>query len=210
MAGLIKASSRTAFKLFSSTSTRSISSTATTFSVTQSPSPSPSPSPFPSSRPRHSVENAQRATLDVILRMTDSVAGSELPQGEDAGSLLKNIGREATISPYHLSPTHLLKPHLQRPDFTLAYPLGPPTSAAKSLDVFSRLELDPLDSPLNPYLRIEFCTAMGKIKSRGKTGLQRSNQRKMGKAVRRARSMGVVAVFGRSQPGTEQSHLRFG
>ena len=43
---------------------------------------------------------------------------------------------------------------------------------------------------MNPFLRAEFCTSMGKIMTRGKTGLQRGSQRKMGKAVRRARVSG--------------------
>lgn len=127
------------------------------------------------------------------------------------------------VGPRTLSPNYLLTPFLPRPDLTKAYPLGPPTSAARKMDPFIALGISPLDSPMNPFLRAEFCTSMGKIKSRGKTGLQRGTQRKMGKAVRRARvsfslfvsvleawelmhvvplqSMGLVPMFGISVPG---------
>lgn len=40
---------------------------------------------------------------------------------------------------------------------------------------------------MNSALLSEFVTSMGKIKPRGKTGLQRKTQRKVGKAIRRAR-----------------------
>lgn len=91
------------------------------------------------------------------------------------------------ISPGHLSPAYLLDPYQPKPNYKLAYPLGPPTSEARTLDPFVQLGLDPRASPMNPFLRAEFCTSMGKIMTRGKTGLQRASQRKMGKAVRRAR-----------------------
>lgn len=106
----------------------------------------------------------------------------------DQGALLKNLTPNAVISPQQLGPEKLLTPYLPRPNLTQAYPLGPPVTAARTLDPFVRLGLDPLDtSPMNPWLRAEYCTSMGKIKSRGKTGLQRGSQRRMGKAVRRAR-----------------------
>lgn len=138
----------------------------------------------------------------------------------DQGASFKNLPVKSVISPQQLSPRHLLIPYLPKPDFSLAYPLGPPVTAARTHDPFVRFDISPLDSPMNPWLRTEFCTSMGKIKTRGKTGLQRGSQRKMGKAVRRARvsssalaaagqtytdaaplqSMGVVATFGTSVP----------
>lgn len=81
-----------------------------------------------------------------------------------------------------------MTPYLPKPDFSLAHPLGPPVSAARSHDPFVRFEIDPLrDSVMNPWTKAEFCTSMGKIKPRGKTGLQRKTQRRVGKAIRRAR-----------------------
>ncbi|KAI5481795.1 hypothetical protein MNV49_000072 [Pseudohyphozyma bogoriensis] len=130
-------------------------------------------------------------------------AGAEAPEEttKDPASLMRNLDGLRVISPGHLTPKYLLNPRLPRPDYTLAHPLGPPVSAATKHDPFARLEISPLDSPMNPFLRSEFVTSMGKIKGRGKTGLQRGNQRKMGKAVRRARAMGVIPAVGQSVPG---------
>ncbi|KAK4703735.1 hypothetical protein P7C70_g2482, partial [Phenoliferia sp. Uapishka_3] len=167
---------------------------------------------------------APKTTIDQILSMADSIVQQSDPnvlEGQfpailplrnprppahvrlshtDSTSVLKHLRSNTVISPGHLSPTHMLEPYLPRPNYSLAYPLGPPVSEARSLDPFVRLGLDPRASPMNPYLRTEYCTSMGKIKSRGKTSLQRGSQRKMGKAVRRARSMGIAAVFGKSVP----------
>lgn len=103
-------------------------------------------------------------------------------------SVLRHLSREQVISPQQLSPRHLLQPYPSRPDFSQAFPLGPPTAYAHTHDPFIRYGLDPLeDAQLNPSLLSEFVTSMGKIKPRGKTGLQRKTQRKVGKAIRRAR-----------------------
>ncbi|KDE05433.1 hypothetical protein MVLG_04228 [Microbotryum lychnidis-dioicae p1A1 Lamole] len=121
---------------------------------------------------------------------------------QDPSNLLNHLSSKElhVISPSRLSPRYLLIPYLPQPDRSLAYPLGPPKSEALRLDPFVRLNIDPLASPMNPYLRSEYCTSMGKIKGRGKTGLQRRSQRRLGKAVRRARSMGIIPTFGISLP----------
>ena len=101
------------------------------------------------------------------------------------------------ISPRSLSPEKLLEPYPARPKLDLAYPLGLPVPLIATHDPFIHLSLSPLISPLNPHLRSDFCSSMGKILGRGKTGLGRKSQRGMGKAVRRARCMGVVPMFGK-------------
>ncbi|KAM0753226.1 hypothetical protein T439DRAFT_323861 [Meredithblackwellia eburnea MCA 4105] len=136
---------------------------------------------------------------EVVENIPDSLDSGEVDSLDD-NSFNRKLKNTKVISPAQLSPRNLLDPRNPRSDDTLAYPLGPPTSEARRLDPFVRLGINPLDSPMNPYLRTNFTTSMGKISSRGKTGLQRSSQRKMGKAVRRARSMGVVAVLGKSEP----------
>ncbi|CEQ42111.1 SPOSA6832_03889, partial [Sporobolomyces salmonicolor] len=135
----------------------------------------------------------------------EDAANKPLPsgaEGRDQFSVLQHLKRNQVISPQHLAPQHLLTPYLPRPNFSLAYPLGPPTSYGPTHDPFVRYGLDPLEaSPLNPFWKAEFTTTMGKIKSRGKTGLQRKSQRRVGKAIRRARSMGIIPTFGVSVPG---------
>lgn len=106
----------------------------------------------------------------------------------DQSSILQHLRRGQIISPQHLSPRHLLIPYLPRPNFSQAHPLGPPVSFGPTHDPFVRYGLDPLkQGTLNPFWKAEFCSTMGKIKPRGKTGLQRKSQRRVGKAIRRAR-----------------------
>lgn len=55
-------------------------------------------------------------------------------------------------------------------------------------DPFLRYNIDPLaDASLNPAILAEYVTTMGMIKPRGKTGLQKRSQRKIAKAIKRAR-----------------------
>lgn len=48
---------------------------------------------------------------------------------------------------------------------------------------------------MNPALLSRFVTNMGKIMNRAQTRLTWKNQRKVGKAIRRARAMGVMPYF---------------
>ena len=133
--------------------------------------------------------------ISPVLELTSSLSCPLPPRSilhfnpqADQASVLRHLSRNQVISPQHLSPRHLLVPYQPRPNFSQAHPLGPPTSFAETHDPFVRYGLDPLrDATTNPYVLSEFVTSMGKIKSRGKTGLQRKSQRRIGKAVRRAR-----------------------
>ncbi|GAA5859626.1 hypothetical protein JCM1840_006379 [Sporobolomyces johnsonii] len=171
-----------------------------------------SSSPAPSA-PRNSSDadrpappaSASSGATDRLLDMIEDVVSQPSPsavEGRDQISVLQHLKRNQVISPQHLAPQHLLTPYLPRPNFSLAFPLGPPTAYGPTHDPFVRYGLDPLkDSPLNPFWKAEFTTTMGKIKSRGKTGLQRKSQRRVAKAIRRARSMGIIPTFGVSVPG---------
>lgn len=105
------------------------------------------------------------------------------------------------ISPRSLSPQAILTPFPAKANLKLAYPLGVPRRLVPTTDIFHYLSLSPLAAPLNTFLRSQFTTSMGKIMNRSKTQLGRKNQRQMGKAVRRARSMGIIPMFGQSNPG---------
>ncbi|CAD6892940.1 unnamed protein product [Tilletia controversa] len=81
--------------------------------------------------------------------------------------------------------------------------LGPSASLAKRLDPFYKLGLNPSkpslqdDSYKNPSLLTPFVSDLGRILPRNRTGLTRKGQRQVGKAIRRARAMGLVAIFNR-------------
>ncbi|GAA5980756.1 hypothetical protein JCM10908_001767 [Rhodotorula pacifica] len=144
--------------------------------------------------------SSTEALLD-IFNDIDQMAQEQVDPASQI-SVLRHLSREQVISPQQLSPRHLLQPYPPRPDFSQAFPLGPPTAYAHTHDPFIRYGLDPIeDAQLNSSLLSEFVTSMGKIKPRGKTGLQRKTQRKVGKAIRRARSMGIMPTFGISVPG---------
>ncbi|KWU46669.1 hypothetical protein RHOSPDRAFT_31485 [Rhodotorula sp. JG-1b] len=147
---------------------------------------------------------APTSTTD-LLQLFDEIEQMVPEQVDPASqvSVLRHLSRDQVISPQQLSPRNLLQPYPPRPDFSQAFPLGPPTAYAHTHDPFIRYGLDPVeDAQLNPSLLSEFVTTMGKIKPRGKTGLQRKTQRKVGKAIRRARSMGIMPTFGISVPGS--------
>lgn len=74
--------------------------------------------------------------------------------------------------------------------------LGPSKARAQLTDWYiQRGDLDPLKEPLNVRLQSKFVTNIGKIMNRAQTQLTWRNQRRMGKAVRRARAMGVIPYF---------------
>jgi small subunit ribosomal protein S18 len=57
------------------------------------------------------------------------------------------------------------------------------------------LGVDPLQEASNDVLMSSFVTEMGKIKHRAETGLTTKSQRRLGKAIRRAKMMGVIPVL---------------
>ncbi|GAA5983094.1 hypothetical protein JCM5350_006812 [Sporobolomyces pararoseus] len=175
-----------------SSATRSFSSSGSVSLPPRSNSPSTSQDKTPT---------ASSLAGDLLDIMEE--ASANVPEaGPDQSSILQHLRKGQIISPQHLSPHHLLTPYLPRPNFSLAHPLGPPTSFGPTHDPFVRYGLDPLkQGVLNPFWKAEFCTTMGKIKPRGKTGLQRKSQRRVGKSIRRARSMGLIPTFGISVPG---------
>ncbi|THV08390.1 hypothetical protein K435DRAFT_958965 [Dendrothele bispora CBS 962.96] len=75
--------------------------------------------------------------------------------------------------------------------------VGPSKRDAQKRDPFHLQNVDPLDQALNPAIMNRFLTEMGKIMGRNVTGLTKKSQRRYGKAVRRAKMMGVIPVLSR-------------
>ena len=59
-------------------------------------------------------------------------------------------------------------------------------------DHFRLAGVDPLDEWKSASLLSEFLTDMGRLKTREQTGLGAKSQRKLAKAVRRARALGIL------------------
>lgn len=80
--------------------------------------------------------------------------------------------------------------------------MGPNHAKALKTDYFLNIPtadgkgINPLNEYLNPELLSHFVTNMGKIMSRSQTQLTWKNQRRLGKAIRRARAMGLMPYFG--------------
>jgi small subunit ribosomal protein S18 len=73
--------------------------------------------------------------------------------------------------------------------------LGPGASESRQNDWFYQLGIDPLDEATNPRLLSYFVTDMGKVKNRAETKLTWRNQRRLAKAIRRAKMMGIMPIL---------------
>ncbi|PFH51405.1 hypothetical protein AMATHDRAFT_3064 [Amanita thiersii Skay4041] len=77
--------------------------------------------------------------------------------------------------------------------------VGPPSSKARHSDVFHQFKLDPLSQSMNPHIIGDFVSEMGKIYGRSITGLSTRTQRRLGKAIRRAKMMGIIPALSAPQ-----------
>ncbi|KAJ8523494.1 hypothetical protein ONZ45_g122 [Pleurotus djamor] len=73
--------------------------------------------------------------------------------------------------------------------------VGPGSAESRYGDVFHQLGIDPLDQCMNPQLLAHFVSDMGKIYGRNVTKLTTRTQRRLGKAIRRAKMMGVIPIL---------------
>ncbi|KAG8743369.1 hypothetical protein FRC10_012173 [Ceratobasidium sp. 414] len=109
----------------------------------------------------------------------------------------KSIKANTFSNPNHLSREHrVYRPERRPKDPTM----GPGRKQAQSLDVFRKLDIDPLDEYKNGTLLKSFVSEMGKIHPRAKTGLTWRSQRRVGKAIRRARAMGIIPLWSQHEP----------
>ncbi|OCH92897.1 hypothetical protein OBBRIDRAFT_772523 [Obba rivulosa] len=83
----------------------------------------------------------------------------------------------------------------QKKRFHKPYAVGPDRADAERLDIFHQLEMDPLAECMNSSLLSYFVTDMGRMKTRAETNLTWRNQRRLGKAIRRAKKMGIIPFF---------------
>lgn len=103
--------------------------------------------------------------------------------------------------PYTLDPTNMTAQPRRK-----ALPLlGPSKREAMKQDPIHILALNPAkpsladDTYKNGALLSEFTSEMGKILPRNVTGLTRKSQRYVGKAIRRARALGILPVMSRGR-----------
>jgi len=87
------------------------------------------------------------------------------------------------------SRSRTLPPYRKKPS------VGPPRHVARHTDMFLKLDIDPVRECTNHVLLSHFVTKMGRIMPRKDTGLTTKSQRRLGKAIRRAKMMGVIPIL---------------
>ncbi|KAI3612200.1 mitochondrial ribosomal protein s18 [Moniliophthora roreri] len=75
--------------------------------------------------------------------------------------------------------------------------VGPSKREARKTDPFYQLNIDPLDMAMNPAVLNDYVSDMGKIYPRAYTKLTWKSQRRLGKAIRRAKMMGIIPILSR-------------
>lgn len=73
--------------------------------------------------------------------------------------------------------------------------MAPPRAQARYNDPFYQLDIDPLTLSQYPRLLGYYMSDMGRIMPRSISGLTSKSQRRLGKAIRRAKMMGVIPVL---------------
>ncbi|SNX83317.1 related to 30s ribosomal protein s18 [Melanopsichium pennsylvanicum] len=122
----------------------------------------------------------------------------------------QTVSGRAFMNGHYYNPTTLSYDSItQRPNRLARRLLGPTKAEAVQQDLIHINGLKPGkpslhdDSYKNAAILANYVSEMGKIMGRSSTGLTRKSQRQVGKAVRRARSMGLLPVMSRG--GTRAS-----
>lgn len=107
---------------------------------------------------------------------------------------LSCINKTQFIRPYDLS---LEGRRFKERPMSRPAQIAPATSIARKKDVFFQLGLDPLKFALHPAIISPFMSEMAMIMPRRQTGLTTKSQRRVAKAIRRAKMMGVIPLHSR-------------
>ena len=73
--------------------------------------------------------------------------------------------------------------------------VGPSAADSRYMDAFYQLGIDPLYEATNSILLSSFVTEMGKVKGRAETKLTWHSQRRLTRAIRRAKMMGIMPTL---------------
>ncbi|WWC62187.1 ribosomal protein S18 [Kwoniella dejecticola CBS 10117] len=134
-----------------------------------------------------SSSSGSTSTADAARKMLDSLTSRVRTEADEK----RRPFRANSYAPPHSFTQTSLYPE-PRP-YARAPLLGPPKKIASKIDPFFSSKTSPMDHDLNPLFALSFVNPMGKIKSRADTGLTWKSQKKVGKLVRRARSMGLIS-----------------
>ncbi|KAG2156202.1 hypothetical protein DEU56DRAFT_906373 [Suillus clintonianus] len=140
------------------------------------------------------LENDQSQLSNILQELSDpsKLAASNPSATWTQQGVRRRFDHKLFIRPHYFSHDHRFK---GPPPFPKRSLIGPGTKQAKQQDIFYRLGVDPLQEASNDVLLSSFVTEMGKIKHRAETGLTTKSQRRLGKAIRRAKMMGIIPVL---------------
>ncbi|KXN83738.1 37S ribosomal protein RSM18, mitochondrial [Leucoagaricus sp. SymC.cos] len=162
-------------------------------------------------RSSSSAHNTEKALLPGdFTGLTKLLEG--IPSGES--SLAPQNGRNwrifyngEVVTPNELTPEKCAN----KPKRTRRAVIPPPTSVTRYNDLFRQLDIDPVEFSLNPSVLSAYVSEMGKIYGRNITGLTSRSQRRLGKAIRRARMIGILPQLSRppktSLPNPQKPNL---
>ncbi|KIL00033.1 hypothetical protein PAXRUDRAFT_822055 [Paxillus rubicundulus Ve08.2h10] len=96
------------------------------------------------------------------------------------------------IRPHYWSHEHRFEKKLLRLKLSQ---VGPGRREARDRDILRHFDIDPLWETSNSTLLAAFLTEMGKIRPRTQTRVSTKTQRRIAKAIRRAKMMGVIPLL---------------
>ncbi|CAO3658241.1 unnamed protein product [Umbelopsis ramanniana] len=131
---------------------------------------------------------AGEVNKDAVLKILDDF--NTLKKQKAAAQAKQNSQRQSkgllSGATYHPDALVDARPRQQRPK-----------TVTPSQDPFDALGLDPLKEYKNFNLLSNFVSDIGKILPRAQTGITAKNQRKLAKAIKRARAMGLMSSTGK-------------
>ncbi|KAI0268369.1 hypothetical protein BC834DRAFT_689334 [Gloeopeniophorella convolvens] len=150
------------------------------------------------------VIDQAKASADSLANITTILDNADMttaPQSSSfaAGATFERARRGRLAQDVRfLKPTDLL-PH-DDPFRRRRSLVGPAAAESRRNDWFHQLGIDPLAEATNPQLLSYFVSSMGKMKNRSETKLTWRTQRRLSKAVRRAKMMGIMPILNKHIP----------
>ncbi|KAI5893361.1 uncharacterized protein SCHCODRAFT_02621584 [Schizophyllum commune H4-8] len=166
------------------------------------------------SRPLRNA-NSLNSDLD---RLQDAVREEGQKQQEQRSSAATAVIAGRQLTPWHgfgnrkfISPRDFTyKERTTRPrnaNRTRFTPMPPPSYQARAQDVFHKLNVDPLQLATHPLILREFVSEMGMIKGRNITRLTSKSHRRLTRAIKRAKMMGVIPQLSRATEGFHRERV---
>ncbi|KIJ70104.1 hypothetical protein HYDPIDRAFT_104775 [Hydnomerulius pinastri MD-312] len=141
---------------------------------------------------KSSIEGDQNRLGEIIDEEANKQVGSDAQVQWSALGVRRTFSQGLFIRPHYWSHEHRFE---QKRIRLSRSKVGPGKREAREHDVLGHFGIDPLWETGNPTLLASFMTDMGKIRPRSQTRLSTKTQRRVGKAIRRAKMMGMIPLL---------------